>query len=144
MFDRLARFVAVAAKELGPLQLRVLTKTDPAIVNRTLQMQGVPEGTWIVQSVPHANIPAELATQDAGLFFLSQGLSEHGCSPTKIGEYWASGMPVVTTPNVSDTDEIIRQEGVGVIVRDHSDTAYIEAARALGKLLQDPDLPRRC
>ena len=95
-------------------------------------------------SVPHSGMPAELTVQDAGLFFLAQGLSEHGCSPTKVGEYWASGLPVVTTPNVSDTDVIIRRHGVGVIVREHSDTEYRRAARELAELLDDPELPQRC
>jgi glycosyltransferase involved in cell wall biosynthesis len=89
-------------------------------------------------------MPAELSQHDAGLYFLKQGLSEHGCSPTRIGEYWACGLPVVITPNVSDTDEIVRREGVGVVVREHSEAGYSEAIRTLAKLLEDPELGARC
>jgi len=89
-------------------------------------------------------MPGELSQHDAGLYFLKQGLSEHGCSPTRIGEYWACGLPVVTTPNVSDTDEIVRREGVGVVVREHSEAGYSEAIRSLAKLLEDPELAARC
>ncbi len=144
VFDKVARFVAVAHRELGGVQLRVLTRTDPAIVNATLRSAGVPEGTWSIDSVPHRAMPGELLAQDAGLFFLSQGLSEHGCSPTKIGEYWASGLPVVTTPNVSDTDEITQRLRVGVVLGGHSDEEYGRAARELRRLLADADLPGRC
>jgi hypothetical protein len=70
-------------------------------------------------------MPKELATQDAGLFFLARGLSEHGCSPTKIGEYWAMGLP-------------------GVIVNDHTDAEYRRAIGELRLLLQDPHLASRC
>ncbi|HXF39137.1 MAG TPA: glycosyltransferase, partial [Blastocatellia bacterium] len=62
----------------------------------------------------------------------------------KIGEYWAMGLPVVTTPNVSDTDEIIRRERVGVVVRENSDDAYRSAARELKALLEDEELAARC
>ncbi len=144
IFDRIARFVGAACRELGRVRLRVLTRTAPAAVNAALRAADVPEGAWSVNSVAHAAVPAELARQDAGLFFLTQGLSEHGCSPTKIGEYWASGLPVVTTPNVSDTDDIIQRHGVGVIVRDHCESEYRRAARGLRSLLEAPDLPRRC
>jgi glycosyltransferase involved in cell wall biosynthesis len=89
-------------------------------------------------------MPAELRRHDVGLFFLARGTSEHGCSPTKIGEYWACGLPVVTTPNVSDTDEIILRERVGVVVRDHSEPEYRRAIAELRALLADPDLSRRC
>ena len=78
---------------------------------------GLDPSTWSLDCVPHTKIPAELAARkDAGLFFLTEGISEHGCSPTKVGEYWASGLPVVTTGNVSDTEAIIRRENVGVVV----------------------------
>ena len=64
--------------------------------------------------------------------------------PTKIGEYWAVGLPVVTTPNVSDTDEIIKAEKVGVIVAEHSEVAYVNAFEELKELLKDPNLDKRC
>ena len=54
------------------------------------------------------------------------------------------GLPVVTTPNVSDTDEIIRRERVGVIVKGHTDGDYRRAARQLRSLLADGDLAIRC
>jgi glycosyltransferase involved in cell wall biosynthesis len=89
-------------------------------------------------------MPGELAMHDAGIHFLAQGLSEHGGSPTKIGEYWAAGLPIVVTPNAGDSDEIVRRERVGVIVEEHSDEAYSRAAAELRSLLQDGDLANRC
>jgi len=144
IFDRISQFVAAARRELSAVSFRVLTRTDPKIVGGMLQEAGVPSEAWSIASAPHAEVPGELRRQHAGLFFLTNGLSEHGCSPTKIGEYWASGLPVVTTPNVSDTDEIIRRHQVGVIVRDHSEMEYRRAARELFELLGDPGLSIRC
>ena len=144
LFDRIVRFVEVAGRELGAVRLRVLTRTERGIVEEALRASALPESSWSVGALPHAAMPEELRQQQAGLFFLTQGLSEHGCSPTKIGEYWASGLPVVTTPNVSDTDEIVRRNRVGVLVREHSEAAYREAALELGDLLKDPGLPSRC
>jgi glycosyltransferase involved in cell wall biosynthesis len=85
-----------------------------------------------------------LTDYQVGLFFLTEGISEHGCSPTKIGEYWAVGLPVVTTPNVSDTDEIIRCERVGVIIKEHKEENYLQAYEELQQLLKDPELSIRC
>ncbi|SRR6266404_1466207 len=142
--DQAARFVAAASSEIGNAHLRVLTRQDAALVASMLRRSGLNGDSWSTEAVPYSAMPAMLAGQDAGLLFLSQGLSEHGCSPTKIGEYWAMGLPVVTTPNVSDTDEIIRREQVGVIVRENSDVAFRSAARELRSLLEDEELPARC
>lgn len=144
IFDRIARFVAVAAREIGPLRLRILTRAEPGPVDEMMRQAGAPEGSWTIASVPHTGIPGELAARQAGLFFLTCGISEHGCSPTKIGEYWAMGLPVVTTPNVSDTDAIVARDRVGVILREHSDDEYRRAARELQALLGDSGLRGRC
>jgi glycosyltransferase involved in cell wall biosynthesis len=144
LFEKVVRFVAAAARELGQVHLRVLSRTEPSLVESLVQQTDLPAGAWTLDCVPHAAIPGELQSRHAGLFFLSQGRSEHGCSPTKVGEYWASGLPVVTTPNVSDTDQIIERERVGVIIRAHSDEEYRRGAHELQALLKDPDLPGRC
>ncbi|HKF59634.1 MAG TPA: glycosyltransferase [Blastocatellia bacterium] len=144
ILDRIGRFTRVASEMLGDVQLRVLTRTEPALVTSLLDSSGLDRAAWSVNSVSRDRMPDELANQDAGLFFLTRGLSEHGCSPTKIGEYWAMGLPVVTTANVSDNDEIIRRERVGVIVNDHSDAEYGRALGELQALLKDPELASRC
>lgn len=144
VLDQAGKFVAVASREIGAANLRVLTRHDPAMVASMLRQGGLNDDAWSMEAVSHSEMPRMLADQDTGLFFLSQGLSEHGCSPTKIGEYWAMGLPVVTTPNVSDTDEIIRRERVGVVVRENSDDAYRCAALELKALLEDEELAGRC
>ncbi len=100
-------------------------------VRQLVERSGLDPGSWSLASLPHADMPAELVRHDAGLFFLARGLSEHGCSPTKIGEYWASGLPVVTTPNVSDTDDISPQGAVGVVLADHTEQTYETAVHQL-------------
>jgi glycosyltransferase involved in cell wall biosynthesis len=142
--DQAGRFVVAASSEFGNAHLQVLTPQDRALVASMLRQGGLKDDAWSTEAVPHSAMPAMLADQDAGLLFLTRGLSEHGCSPTKIGEYWAMGLPVVTTPNISDTDEIIRTEKVGVVVGKNSDEAFRNAARELKSLLEDEELPARC
>lgn len=144
LMDKIGRFVGVIAQEVGNVHLRVLSQTEKSVVRPMLEASGLSESQWSYASVTHAEIPTQLEDQHAGLLFYPQGLSEHGGSPTKVGEYWASGLPVITTPNVSDTDEIIRRERVGVVVEAHTDEAYRRALHELWELLADPELSQRC
>ena len=141
--DDAARLVAFAARERD-VRLEVLSRADPALVRKMIGDAGLPTEAWSLRAVPHAAVPSELVQHDVGLFFLSQGLSEHGCSPTKVGEYWACGLPVVTTPNVSDLEEIIARHDVGVVIRGRTDGDYREALRRLAEMLADPGLASRC
>lgn len=144
ILDKIGRFVAVAQGEEPGTYLSILTRTERSEVESMLAGSGLAENTWSLGSVPYIEMPEQLSLSHAGLFFLSQGLSEHGCSPTKVGEYWAMGLPVITTPNVSDIDEIILRDRVGVIIRDHCDDEYRRAFRELMDLLKDPNLSGRC
>jgi glycosyltransferase involved in cell wall biosynthesis len=144
LFGDVARFAAVAADELGPVHLRVLSRTDPAVITSLVRRSHLSANSWSLDCVSHDSIPRELRQRHAGLFFLTRGQSEHACSPTKVGEYWACGLPVVTTANVGDLEAIIESERVGVIVRERSDREFRRSARALHTLLDDPELPHRC
>ena len=142
--DDAGRFVTAVRRLRPGSTLTVVSRADPQLVESMLDAAGLPREAWSRKELPHADVPAELVRHDAGLFFLTEGLSEHGCSPTKIGEYWACGLPVVTTPNVSDTDRIVKEQRVGVVVTSKDGAARDHAARALVELVGDPETKARC
>jgi glycosyltransferase involved in cell wall biosynthesis len=142
--DALARFVAVVSELWPRVRLRVVTQEDPILVAEMMSRGGLPPEYWSVARVLHPQVPEELSVQDVGLIFLKEGLSEHAGSPTKVGEYWACGLPVVSTHNVSDIESIIRAERVGVVVEEQSDAGYRKVGEELRALLQDPYLRQRC
>jgi glycosyltransferase involved in cell wall biosynthesis len=144
LLDRMAAFTAAARRRLGDVRLTVLTRADPTLVARLVAAGGLEEGAWTAAAVPHSEMPRHIARHDVGLFFLARGTSEHGCSPTKVGEYWACGRPVVTTPGVSDLDELIATHRVGVVLQGHTALDYERALRELEDLLLDPGLSARC
>jgi len=144
VFERVGELVAVALERGLAVRLRVLTPADPALVGAILSRCGVPRDAWSVARVAYSDMPRELASQHAGMMVLTQGLSEHGCSPTKVGEYWAVGLPVLITPNISDTEEIFGSERVGVVIRGAPPLCYEKALEELFELLRDPELAHRC
>ena len=142
--DDAGRFVAALRRLEPQAVLTVVSRADRRLVETMLETARLPRNAWTHKELAHADVPEELQRHDAGLFFLTVGLSEEGCSPTKVGEYWACGLPVVTTPNVSDTDGIVRSQRVGVVVDDRSEAALETAAQELLQLLGDEGLGGRC
>jgi glycosyltransferase involved in cell wall biosynthesis len=142
--EPLGRFLT-AVRALDPsASLTVLSQSDHGVVREGLMASGAPSEAWTIGRAPHSEIPARLSECRAGLFFLKQGPGAESCSPTKVGEYWAAGLPVVTTPGAGDTDEAVRRHRVGVIVDDLSAQGCARAAVELRDLLSDPELPERC
>jgi glycosyltransferase involved in cell wall biosynthesis len=140
---RAGRFVAVA-NELRQARLDVLTRADPPFVASLLTQGQLAADRWSCEAVRPDEMPERLRQYDVGLMFLREGPSSFGCSPTKVGEYWACGLPVLTTRGISDLDDIVADERVGVVLPGHADEDYRQAFRELLALLDDPELPQRC
>ena len=142
--DQIAEFASVARRRSGRMHLRVLTHAAPEEVAAVLRRQGLGADEWSVAAVSAEAVADELSRQHAGLFLLVRGPSEGGYSPTKVGEYWACGLPVAASANLSDLERLVREEKTGVIVDDPSTVSYERAVDDLLALLVDPDLAWRC
>jgi glycosyltransferase involved in cell wall biosynthesis len=144
LIDRIGAFARVARESTPGARLDVITAADPAVVRAALAASELQEDAWSSKFVPYDQLPHALGVHDAGLCFHSHGLSAAGGSSTKVGEYWAMGIPVIATTGLGDVDEIVARERVGVVVRDHSEQAYRAALDELARLLDDADLRERC
>ncbi len=140
----MARFFLAARKILPSATLTIYSHSNVDMIRARLREHGVPDETWKLDYVPHQEMGKALQRHVAGLFFLAPGVSSLVCSPTKIGEYWASGLPVVTTPLVGDVEAMIHAQGVGVVIPRDTDEDYLAGASQLMALLQDPQLKNRC
>jgi glycosyltransferase involved in cell wall biosynthesis len=139
--EEMIAFLASARKVFDPLTLLVLTSEDPAAFAEPCEKAGI---AWVARSVTPIDMSAYLSCADAGLCFLRPFRSKLACSPIKLGEYLACGLPVVSTSGCGDYDALIRREAVGVVVPNAQRAAYPDAAQALQKLLREPGLSERC
>jgi len=142
--EKIAQWFAALRRQCANAHLTFLTHEDPVLVGALCRDADLPDGSWSVKSIPHSEIPHELPKYDAGILFLRRGLSERGVSPTKVGEYWACGLPVLATSHVGDNDEWVVRHRIGVIVNDHSEQGYANSALQLLELLKDPNIRQRC
>jgi glycosyltransferase involved in cell wall biosynthesis len=142
--DGVAAFVAAARRVFPQARLNVLTPRDLAQAEAALRASALSPDCWRVESLPHSQVPLALAACLAGVHFLRGGLADAHGAPTKLGEYWAAGLPAVVTPGMGDADEIIRRERVGVVVEEESERGLLAAAEQLRVLLRDADLAERC
>jgi glycosyltransferase involved in cell wall biosynthesis len=140
----LAGFLMALRRREPSAKLEILSHSDHDVIRSALLSAGAPEDTWDVSTVPHEDVPARLCRARAGLFFLRGGIGALSCSPTKIGEYWACGLPVVMSAGVGDVDDVIRSRRVGLVIENVAAKTLDAAADELLALLADPGLSARC
>lgn len=69
----------------------------------------------LIRKVAFQEVPAYLSAADFAFSLIKQIPAMRHCSPIKIGEYWAAGLPVASTQKIGDFSEVLEQTGLGVV-----------------------------
>ena len=75
-------------------------------------------------------MPVLLGAADIGIAFKQNSFAQTACSPTKLGEMMAMGIPVIVNRGVGDVDSVIDDTGAGVVVDRFDRQAMVEAVEA--------------
>ena len=136
-------FLAVRAREPRAF-LRILTTSSASEASERLQRVGLqPEDFWVGR-VSSSEVPRFLQRARLGLSFRKPTFSQLAASPTKIAEYLAAGLPVVSNAGIGDVDDLLQTKPVGVVVRDFTAAEFARAADAVLALAGDARTHARC
>jgi glycosyltransferase involved in cell wall biosynthesis len=138
--------VPLMLRFVDELRLRRPTKMTALVPgaspwDRTLRDAGVE-----TQQATEAEMPGHVRSSHAGLSVLRPGLgvAMKASMPTKVGEFLASGRPVVVNAGLGDLDQLLPKFDCGLILPDDTAEALSTGADFLERLLADPDTPSRC
>jgi glycosyltransferase involved in cell wall biosynthesis len=143
MSAEMAHFFAVARGCIESLHFLVLTQGEPEEIRKELERHGPADLCYTIASSPPERLGGYLAAADFGISFIRPAPSKASSSPTKVGEYLGSGLPVACTSGVGDLDALISRD-VGALVSEHTGSAYRAAADHMAKLLADEETDERC
>lgn len=97
----------------GRFHLIILTGEEYHQVLTWCRNAKVPLGYVTIAHVDHDDVPAYLSASDFAFSTIKSVPALQYCSPIKYGEYWASGLPIITTLLEGDDARIIREEAGG-------------------------------
>ncbi len=109
---------------------------DPSVKNLTKELKN-----FQIFSMPAAKTYEFLEQSNFGILLRAKHFISEVSSPIKFAEYLYSGCPVLINPGVGDTEEIINDYKVGVIVENED---YSAALEKMFELLKDPNIYDRC
>jgi len=135
--DEMARFFAIARKQDPRFFFQVLTQSDGEAMRQALAAAGVADGDYDIRFADGDELPLILAASDAGLSFIRACYSKLASSPTKVAEYLAAGLPVITNAGIGDCDRMIEGNDIGVVIKNFSEPEYLRATNAVCSLIGD-------
>jgi hypothetical protein len=144
--SEMADFIALAHEQDPTIFALVLTQSciQAEAFRRRLGQLGLSPGDSQVGTVSPDEMPDYLVAADFGFCFIKPGFSKLSSSPTKIGEYLASGLPVLCNVGIGDIDELLVTNRVGVLLETFGRQSYARALHDLEALTADINLRQRC
>ena len=144
MLEEMATFFN-ALRALEPRAFfRILTMSPADEVSARLRASGLNAEDFSVRELPAQEVPGYLSRASLGISFRKPTFSQIAASPTKIPEYLAAGLPVVSNAGIGDVDHLLENERVGVVIEDFTPNELARAAEAALKLAKDVDVRARC
>ena len=129
-------FFRVAQNYWGDhFRVLLLTNQSDEQLNDWADKSGVNRDIFTKKFVKHKDIPNYIGLASFGLTPVKSIPTKRYCTPIKNGEYWALGLPVVITSNISDDSDIIEKEEIGAVIHELNDSGYLQAIRKIDALL---------
>jgi glycosyltransferase involved in cell wall biosynthesis len=142
--DEMAELMALAHREDASMFSMVLTQSPPEKIIGRLNALGVAQSDFMVKKVAPEDAPRYLKAADFAVSLIKPCYSKMSSSPTKIAEYLASGLPVITNCGIGDLDDVIAKDNVGVIISAFNRESYRRALGEIKALLLDRGVSERC
>lgn len=115
----------------------ILTSNTEDEIEKYRVQSSLKKTSVIRHFVPHAEIANYIGLGDFAFTPVKPIPTKQYCSPIKDGEYWALGLPVVITKNISDDSDIINENGIGYVLEQLDEAEYLKAVHVIDSLLKN-------
>jgi glycosyltransferase involved in cell wall biosynthesis len=144
LFDEVLEFF-ISAKEIKEnTHLLILNKGQHDFIKKKIREHKIDKKDITVLESDFEKVPEYINLSDIGLFFIKQSFSKKGSSPTKMGEFLACGVPIISNSGVGDIKEIIEENSVGEIVNNFNDSEYKKAFNKCLHKTKNNDIEIKC
>ena len=142
--DWLSTFFKIIANQDPEAKFEIVTRDDASKIQAALNVKANLASRLKIFSSQPENVHKILQKHSISVMFFTPGISKLGSAPTRLAEALGCSLPVIANEGVGDMADIIRQNKVGVIVKNNSEAAMKIALTELEILQTDPELPSRC
>jgi glycosyltransferase involved in cell wall biosynthesis len=139
MLDEMLDFFRVFRRSHPAALFLFVTLDDPHFIRETARRRGVDPEHVLVHPATREEVPAAIAAADFGIAFKQPSFSALACSPTKLGEMLAIGIPVVANVGVGDVESILASTRSGAVVRRFEEASYSQAVSELERIGADAE-----
>ena len=113
----------------------LLTNKNKDEIKEQIDKKQITKSKIAYSFVDYSKVSEYLQMADFAINFVKPVPSKRYCTSIKDGEYWAMGLPVIITKNISDDSEIISKNKIGSILENTNNEAYLKSIKEIDELL---------
>ena len=137
-------FFKIAHSYLGTnFKVLLLTNHADEEINMYCRNANLNRNVVLKYFVEHKNVPDYMSLGHFGICPVKPVPTKEFCTPIKNAEYWAMGLPVVITKNISTDSKLIDDNNIGYVLKELNDAEYLNAVKKIQELLQDNSLDKK-
>ncbi len=120
----------------GNFSVLLLSHHTEQEIQHLCQLSGLDRQCVKLLHVNHKDVAAYLKLAHFAISPVKPIPSKLYCSPIKNGEYWAMGLPVVITDNISVDSQLIRENHIGYVLREFNSAEYTTCLSEIEKIIR--------
>ncbi len=145
LLDEMLRFFRIFNEYKEDAVFLIISHSDVSSLPDKLREADVEINRVFIKSVNHDDVAAWLSCASAGIAFYKPYFSAIGRAPTKMGEYLACGVPIVINKGIGDSDRVVVDSNVGIMIDNFSEVNLRKGAMDLIKFTENNgDIKDRC
>ena len=127
MLDEMLDFFKIMLKKAHKVRFLIITLEPSQTIFQKAVQKNIPLEMLLVKAATRKEVAFYLNAVDFAISFIKPIYEKRGCSPTKMGEYWAMNIPVIANDGVGDVGKILKHTEGGALITEFSDKAYLDA-----------------
>jgi Glycosyl transferases group 1 len=117
-------------------RILLLTNQNEKDLQRWAKESGVDYSIIRTAFVFHSEIADYMGLADFAITPVKPIPTKRYCTPIKNGEYWAMGLPVISTAHISDDSAIIEHHQIGAVIHSFTKEEYLRVIQTIDSLLE--------
>ena len=137
-------YLACLARNLDHAKILIITHEDHAQLQNDALHAGIPVAQLVLVGAAFTEMPAYIRLIDIGVFFIKVCFSKKGSCATKLGEFLATGVPVVINDGIGDSGRILQEHDVGIVLSQLKAADFEASLSPVRQLVKEPQIAQRC
>ncbi len=142
--DAMLAFLSYLNQNIQDSRLLIISQEGHEELRRDAEEAGISLDRLTVASATFEEMPQLIRLMDVGVFFIKKCFSKQASCATKLGEFLATGVPVIINDGIGDTDDIVTEHNVGIVLSGFQRMDFGMGLEKLNQFRKDPYVQRRC